>query len=171
VSRPPETDSELVRAQIGRAPRQPWRVAVRCPHGHPRVIASPSRLADGTPFPTTFWLTCPLLIGAVGREESAGGVAAWEARLRTEPALAARAREAEDAYREARTAESGGEDACAGDGVAGVRRPGAVKCLHARVAGYLAGTGDPIGEAVAAKAPRVCDDDRCAKLVRAVEGA
>jgi uncharacterized protein len=164
-------ECELVRAQIGRVPRQPWRVAVRCPHGHPRVIASPSRLAGGTPFPTTFWLTCPLLVDAVGREESAGGVAQWEARLHAEPALTARAREAEEAYREARAAESGGVDACGDAGIAGVRRQGAVKCLHARVAAYLAGTGDPVGEGVASGMPRACDDERCARLARTVEGA
>lgn len=160
------TEERVVRDQIGRPPRSPWRVAVRCPHGHPSVIASPSRLADGTPFPTTFWLTCPLLADAVAREESAGGVTAWEARMRRDPALVVREREAQAAYRTARAAESGGEDACGDAGVAGVRRPGSVKCLHARVAAYLAGTGDPVGEGVARTLPDMCEDGRCGHCSR-----
>lgn len=159
-------EEHVVRRQLGRAPRSPWRVAVRCPHGHPRVIASPSKLADGTPFPTTFWLTCPMLVDAVGREESAGGVAAWESRVRSDPALIVREREAQDAYRAARAAESGGEDACGDAGVAGVRRPFDVKCLHARVAAYLAGTGDPVGEGVARGLDDQCDDERCGRPPR-----
>ncbi|HEY5506960.1 MAG TPA: DUF501 domain-containing protein, partial [Coriobacteriia bacterium] len=44
---------------------------VRCERGAPAVIAVAPRLADGTPFPTAFWLTCPRLVEAVGALESA----------------------------------------------------------------------------------------------------
>ncbi len=157
-------DEAVLAAQLGRPPRAPWRVAVRCPHGHPRVAVSPSRRADGAPFPTTFWLTCPKLVEAVGDVESAGGVAEWEARLRDSRDLRERERAARAAYVQARTAESGGSDACDGAGIAGVRRDGAVKCLHARVAAYLAGIDDPVGEGVAAGLPEVCADERCREL-------
>jgi hypothetical protein len=159
---PPE--AAVVSAQLGRAPREPWRVAVRCPHGRPRVIASPSQLAGGDPFPTTFWLTCPLLAEAASQLESAGGVALWEARIAHDPALAERALRADGAYRDARAVESGGVDACAEVGVGGVAKPLTVKCLHARLAAFLAGVGDPVGEGVALEVPVACEDGRCARI-------
>lgn len=171
MDRPPGPDAALVAAQIGRVPRSPWRVAVRCPHGYPRVIASPSCLDDGEPFPTTFWLTCPTLLEAVGRVESAGGVVEWEARLRTEPLLAERARTAAASYRVARAFESGGEDRCGDVGIGGVADPARVKCLHARAAAWLAGMGDPVGEGVLRGVPNACEDGRCARLLAPIEGA
>lgn len=157
-------DEAVLRAQLGREPRQPWRVAVRCPHGIPRVIACPSRLADGTPFPTTFWLTCSATVEAVGAIESAGGVAAWDARLRDDAELRRRDRASAEMYVAARIAESGGTDACAGTGIAGVAEDGGVKCLHARVAAYLAGIDDPVGEGVMSALALECDDERCREL-------
>jgi len=44
-------DDRIVAWQLGRPPREPWRVCVRCEFGYPQVIASPSRLDDGKPFP------------------------------------------------------------------------------------------------------------------------
>jgi hypothetical protein len=158
------SDEREVTAQLGRPPRRPWRVLLRCPHGRPRVIASPSRLADGSPFPTTFWLTCPVYIETVAEVESAGGVCDWESRLRDDPMLALRARAATGAYVTMREIESGGADACGGAGIGGVRREGSVKCLHARVAAFLAGIDDPVGEGVAASLPDACDDERCREL-------
>ena len=38
-------DDAVVAAQIGRGPRGPWRVATRCPYGHPS--SSRSRAASG----------------------------------------------------------------------------------------------------------------------------
>lgn len=162
-------ETALVAAQIGRPPRSPWRVAVRCEHGFPQVIVSPSLLEDGTPFPTVFWLTCPALVRAVDDAESESGTDAWALRLATDVGLAERAIEADVAYRFARTAESGGTDACEHTGVAGMRHPLRVKCLHAHVAAYLAGTGDPVGEGVLMDVALECDGVRCAKLARCLK--
>jgi hypothetical protein len=161
-------DSELVATQTGRPPRTPWRVAARCRFERPTVIASPSRLDDGTPFPTLFWLTCPHLAEKVAALESAGEAARWARRATEDPQLAAELRAADAAVREARAAESGGEDACASVGLAGQRDPLGVKCLHAHVAAALAGIADPVGAGVLSATPRECSDDRCARLA---EGA
>ncbi|BCJ58540.1 hypothetical protein Jiend_19620 [Micromonospora endophytica] len=55
------TDADLaaVAAQLGRTPRGTQAVAHRCPCGLPDVVETTPRLADGTPFPTLFYLTCP----------------------------------------------------------------------------------------------------------------
>jgi hypothetical protein len=105
-------------------------------------------LHDGTPFPTTFWLTCPRLVEAVHVLESIGEHRTWAARAAADPDLAARLRAADRAYRACRAAEGGGDDPCTAVGVAGQADPLAVKCLHARVAAALAGIADPVGEGV-----------------------
>jgi hypothetical protein len=157
-------EEAVVAAQIGRPPRAPWRVVVRCAYGHPRVIASPPRLADGTPFPTTYWLTCPLLVSEVGEVESAGGADVWTRRVERDRRLARLLGMADAAYRVARSEEGGGEDPCADTGIAGTRDPRRVKCLHAHVAAYLAGIPDPVGEAIAAGLTDRCQDERCAGI-------
>ncbi len=153
----------VIEWQTGRRPRTPWRVARRCPFGHPSVIVSPSLLDDGTRFPTWAWLTCPHLSQAASGAESSGELGAWNARIASEPVLAARLARAEKALVVKRAQEGGGSDACAGDGIAGQRVPGNVKCLHAHVALFLAGVADPIGEEIVAKATETCGRDRCSR--------
>ena len=158
-------DEPLVASQLGRVPREPWRVPARCRFGRPTAIVSPSRLADGTPFPNYAWLTCPHLAEQVAARESAGDVAAWAARAASDESLAAALRAVDARVRELRAAESGGVDACSSVGIAGQRDPLGVKCLHAHVALSLVGVSDPVGESFLASASRECDDDRCAALV------
>lgn len=104
------------------------------------------------------------MIEAVSDIESAGGVAEWDERLADQPLLKALAREAETAYRAARTVESGGVDACGETGIAGIGPTGGVKCLHARVAAALAGVPDPVGLGVLKTLPTACEDELCAEL-------
>lgn len=155
----------LVTAQVGRTPREPWRVAARCGFGYPTVIVSPSRLADGTPFPTWAWLTCPWLTEETSALESAGACARYTDLLRESPALAERMRALDASVRECRARESGGVDECAPVGLAGQRDPLGVKCVHAAVALSLAGLDNPIGDDVLAGLPDDCGDGRCASLV------
>ena len=160
----------MVARQLGRDPRGTWRAASSCEYGYPRVIAVGPLLEDGSPFPTTFWLTCPHLVEVVHALESAGENRAWTERVSADPALATRLRDADRAYRDARREEGSGEDPCTTVGVAGQSDPLAVKCLHARVAAELSGTGDPVGEGVLARLaadgmPIACDDVACGRAV------
>lgn len=159
------TDRLVVAAQLCRAPREPWRVAVRCRYGFPSVIASPSRLDDGTPFPTLYWLTCPWVAEGAASEESAGATSRWAERAATDPALAAGLHAADAALREARARETGGDDPCATVGIGGQRDPLGVKCLHVHAAAYLAGIDDPVGCAVVGNTGDACPDERCARFV------
>lgn len=158
-------ESALVAAQTGRRPREPWRVAARCRWGYPTVIVSPSRLADGTPFPTYAWLTCPHLARVIAERESGGGAAHWASRAKSEPDLAEQLRAVDDAVRALRERESGGADDSQ-TGIAGQRDPLGVKCLHAHVALALVGVDDPIGRAELGDIETDCDDARCARLKR-----
>ena len=158
------SEADLVALQLGRAPRDAWRVAARCVYGLPTAIVSPSLLSDGTPFPTYAWLTCPWLAEQIGGLESAGAAAAWTARAQTDSALAAELRATDARLREARRSESGGTDACESVGLAGQRDPLKVKCLHAHAALELVGIHDPIGRAVLCEIESVCPDRRCGTL-------
>jgi hypothetical protein len=160
-------DADILALQLGRPPRGRWRVVSRCAFGRPRVIAMASRLEDGAPFPTAFWLTCPHLSEAVAALESAGATAEWTLRIAADTRLATAALSADAAYRAARAAEGGGGDACPDVGVAGQADPLVVKCLHARLAARLAGIDDPVGEGVIAELEAgpgtECGDDRCGR--------
>jgi hypothetical protein len=156
-------DTARVVAQIGRVPRAPWRVEVRCSYGAPSVIATAPVLEDGSPFPTLYWLTCPFLLDVAARAESEGHVSAWADRLAEDHVLADRMRAADREYRSRRAAEPG-RDPSSGVGIAGQRDPLATKCLHAHIAAALAGIDDPIGTALTDQAGRECADFRCRLL-------
>lgn len=160
------SDQDVVALQLGRPPRGSWDVAARCDQGLPSVIAVAPLLEDGTPFPTTFWLTCPRLVAEVGGLESSGEHREWALRATDDPGLAMLMLEADAAYRAARTRAGGGVDPCARVGVAGQADPLTVKCLHARVAAALGGIDDPVGRAVLERlapgsALRPCDPGLC----------
>jgi uncharacterized protein len=124
-------------------------VAHRCPCGLPDVVETSPRLADGTPFPTLYYLTCPRASSAVGRLEAAGLMREMADRLRSDPALATAYRSAHEAYL-ARRAELG--DVPEIDGVSAGGMPNRVKCLHSLLAHSLAaGPGvNPFGDEVRA---------------------
>ena len=81
-------DLRIIREQLGRVPRGVVDIAHRCACGAPDVVRTEPRLPDGTPFPTSYYLTCPRLASAIGTLESEGVMREMEARLQTDPALA-----------------------------------------------------------------------------------
>ena len=91
-------DRTTITAQLQRPPRDVAGVAYRCPCGKPAVVATPPRLSDGTPFPTTYYLTCPRANAACSTLESTGVMAEMAGRLHTDPQLAERYRDAHAAY-------------------------------------------------------------------------
>jgi len=140
-------DRDAVAAQLGRPPRGARAVAHRCPCGLPDVVETMPRLADGTPFPTLYYLTCPRATGAVSALESAGMMREMSARLASDPELAAHYRQAHERYLSRRDAiEPVAEIA----GVSAGGMPTRVKCLHVHLAQSLAeGRGaNPFGDEV-----------------------
>ena len=84
-----EDDRRAVAAQLEREPRGVVGVAWRCPCGDPGVIVTLPRLPGGSPFPTTYYLTCPVVASRIGTVEASGEMAAMTARLAADPDLAA----------------------------------------------------------------------------------
>lgn len=141
-------DSSIVAVQIGRPLRADSRVVARCHLDLPVVIEVPPLLDDGTPFPTRYWLTCPLAVRRIGRLESVGGVKRMEARARVDPEFRERLSSAHRRYAEERDADlPPGADPRPSGGVGGATV--GVKCLHAHYADTAAGNDNPVGELVA----------------------
>jgi len=147
TSGPSDADLEAVGRQLGRPARGVHHVAHRCPCGLPDVVATEPRLPDGTPFPTTYYLTCPRATSLIGTLEGSGEMREMEARLRDDPDLAAAYRAAHEAYLADRTA-LGDVPEIAGVSAGGM--PDRVKCLHVLAAHALvAGPGvNPLGDEV-----------------------
>jgi hypothetical protein len=173
-----EDDVLAVAAQLGRSPHPLSRVTVRCPYGFPAAVEDLPYDAGGAPFPTLHYLTCPTFVAAVSRLESAGGVRRWARRAAADAALHRSLVAAAAVTRRRRrllAARSGAPMRDAGaslsTGVAGVRDPVAVKCLHAHVAHALSHPAYLFGQAVAAEVAQPwCDDRRCEGLVLAARG-
>jgi uncharacterized protein len=140
-------DLAAVAAQLGRPPRAVRTVAHRCPCGLPTVVQTAPRLADGTPFPTVYYLTCPRAVAACSALEAAGVMREMTARLAEDPELAARYQAAHAGYLAHREAIAAVPEI---EGVSAGGMPGRVKCLHALLAHALAaGPGtNPFGDEV-----------------------
>jgi hypothetical protein len=140
-------DEAAIEAQLGRAPRSIHDNGHRCPCGNPDVVTTEPRLDDGTPFPTTFYLTCPRAASRIGTLEASGLMQEMQDRLSSDEELAAAYQAAHERYLEART--SIGEVAeIAGISAGGM--PDRVKCLHVLAGQALAqGRGvNPLGDEV-----------------------
>ncbi len=141
-----DSDRQVVTTQLGREPRGMVAVAHRCPCGSPDVVRTLPRLADGTPFPTTFYLTCPKAAAAISRLEGAGVMREMTARLSDDPKLAEKYRQAHNDYLHRR--DQLGDEVPEIAGVSAGGMPERVKCLHALVGHSLAaGPGvNPFGD-------------------------
>ena len=112
--------------------------------------------ADGEPFPTTYYLTCPRLVAAIARLEAAGGVERWSAELERDPDLAADLERATAEQRRLRAELAAGrvgrdQGSSLELGIGGSANPRRIKCLHAHAAYALARPGHLLGERILAE--------------------
>ncbi|MFI2753402.1 DUF501 domain-containing protein [Cellulomonas sp. P22] len=155
-----EHDLEVLAEQLGRPPRGVVGVAARCVCGRPLVVRTAPRLDDGTPFPTTFYLTCPPAVGAVSTLEASGLMKELTARLQEDEELAAAYRRAHEVYLTQREALGHVEEIA---GISAGGMPTRVKCLHVLVGHALAaGPGvNPIGDEALVLLRDAWRPDRC----------
>lgn len=161
-----EADLALVRDQLGREPTIPFVVVARCTGGHPLVIRDAPLDADGAPFPTTYWLTCPDAVRHASRLESDGAIARLNERYEADPVFraqvdAAHQEAAEDRARDLPVAGTWG-------GVGGTRR--GVKCLHAHYANHISGGDDVVGRWVAERIEPVHPEQRPGRVAAIDQG-
>jgi hypothetical protein len=152
TGQPDSADLQAVGAQLGREPRAIHEVGHRCPCGLPDVVTTLPRLPSGTPFPTTFYLTCPRAASRIGTLEGSGLMKEMEARLSSDPDLARAYAEAHEHYLAARAelGRAAGQDVPEIEGVSAGGMPDRVKCLHVLAGQALAqGRGvNPLGDEV-----------------------
>ena len=165
ISDATERDWKVVSAQLGRPARDIVAIAARCACGNPTVVQTKPRLADGTPFPTVYYLTHPGATAAVSTLEATGLMVELQDRLAVDEALAAAYRAAHEAYIRDRDQVAAACELEPVDEISGISAGGMpvrVKCLHALVGHSLAaGPGvNPVGDI----ALELCSwsPDRCA---------
>ncbi len=138
-----QADLDAVAQQLGREPRGVLEIAYRCPNGEPAVVKTAPKLPDGTPFPTLYYLTHPVLTAAASRLESSGLMREMTERLAQDPELAAAYLRAHESFLAERDAIESLGTTFTGGGM-----PDRVKCLHVVMAHSLAkGPGvNPFGD-------------------------
>jgi uncharacterized protein len=136
-----EDERAVVSAQLGRPARGNPAVVHRCVFGLPTVVRVDPRLEDGTPFPTTFWLTCPVMRSRVGTLEADHAMVGLNERLAADEELAASYRAAHERYVAFR--DELDEPLTGAPGAGGM--PGHIKCLHVHAAHTLATGDNPVG--------------------------
>ena len=138
-------DLEALAEQLGRVPRGVVAIAARCVCGRPTVVRTAPRLDDGTPFPTSYYLTHPAAVKGCSTLEAEHLMDDFNERLAADESLAAAYAAAHEDYL-GRRAELGRAEEI--DGVSAGGMPVRVKCLHALL-GHALATGpgvNPIGD-------------------------
>lgn len=166
---PTQSDLDTLSLQLNRPVRDVVEIPARCVCGNPLVAATAPRLSNGIPFPTTYYLTHPVLTAAASRLEAAGLMNEMTERLGTDTGLAAAYHQAHEGYIAAR--EAIGERAGTGPvpeiaGISAGGMPTRVKCLHVLIGHALAaGPGvNPLGDEALAGVAQwwTADECRCA---------
>ena len=111
------------------------------------VIENHPRLEDGSPFPTLYWLTCPILIKRASTLESEGWMEQLNERLVSDHPLQQRLGAAIASYKEARDRHEVLDPSPAPPGGG----PERVKCLHSHAAHQLVAP-NPVGALVLSQA-------------------
>jgi hypothetical protein len=112
------------------------------------VVETGPRLADGTPFPTLYYLTCPRATAAMSRLEAAGVMRQMQQRLAEDAELRTAYQAAHRDYlaRRAEAARAAGVAPLPPGTQSAGGMPDRVKCLHALAAHELAVPGaNPLG--------------------------
>ncbi|GAA1497334.1 DUF501 domain-containing protein [Paeniglutamicibacter kerguelensis] len=148
---PSEQDLDTLSRQLNRPVRDVVEIGARCVCGNPLVATTAPRLSSGIPFPTTYYLTHPVITSAVSRLEAAGLMIEMNAELGEDADLARAYELAHQHYLAVRDAI--GERSGTGPvpeiaGISAGGMPTRVKCLHVLVGHSLAaGPGiNPLGD-------------------------
>ncbi len=161
-SRPEVTpeDLEVLQEQLGRPARGVVGIAARCVCGRPLVVHTAPRLPDGTPFPTTYYLTSPGAVAGASTLEANSVMKEMSERLTQDEELAAAYARAHEHYLAARESLGHVEEIA---GISAGGMPVRVKCLHVLVGHALAaGPGvNPLGDEALVMISGSWRADRC----------
>ncbi|MFU0464230.1 DUF501 domain-containing protein [Gardnerella vaginalis] len=160
-----KADKDIVKRQLGRFPRGMVAVGARCVCGRPLAVITRPCLEDGTPFPTTCYLTSPEAVKAASHLEAQGFMKECNDLLNNNEDVAKKYEQAHKAYLEFRKELANrlndSEEHIKNMSAGGM--PVRVKCLHALMAQSLVmGKGvNPIGDMVLNKISSEFSPDVC----------
>jgi hypothetical protein len=152
-------DIRIVSAQLGRPARDVIGIPARCVCGAPTVVATAPRLADGTPFPTLYYLTHPAATAAISELEATQVMNEFSAVLAADEQMQEQYRLAHEGYIADRNSILVVPEL---DGISAGGMPVRVKCLHA-LAGHSLSVGEginPIGDLALERcswSPTICE--------------
>lgn len=155
---PTAEDIRLVSAQLGRPARDVIGIPARCVCGAPTVVATAPRLADGTPFPTLYYLTHPAATAAISELEATQVMNEFSQVLAEDEGMQTAYLLAHESYIADRESILVVPEL---EGISAGGMPVRVKCLHA-LAGHALSVGpgiNPIGDLALARCawtPTVC---------------
>lgn len=163
---PTDADIAAVTAQLGRPARDVVGIAARCVCGNPTVVSTAPRLADGTPFPTFYYLSHPAATIAASTMEAEQLMVEFTAMLAEDPTLQSAYEAAHRAYLADR-AHYG--EVTEIEGISAGGMPVRIKCLHALMGHALAaGPGvNPVGDLALARSSWSPDRCVCAPVTTA----
>jgi hypothetical protein len=154
-----ERDIAIVSAQLGRPARDVIGIPARCVCGAPTVVATSPRLADGTPFPTLYYMTHPAATAAMSDLEATHVMVEFGDMLSADATLQTQYAAAHEQFVADRESILVVEELA---GISAGGMPERVKCLHA-LAGHALAAGpgvNPIGDLALARgdwSPEVCE--------------
>ena len=160
-----KADKDIVKRQLGRFPRGMVAVGARCVCGRPLAVITRPCLEDGTPFPTTCYLTSPEAVKAASHLEAQGFMKECNDLLNNNEDVAKKYKQAHKTYLEFRKELANrlndSEEHIKNMSAGGM--PVRVKCLHALLAQSLVmGKGvNPIGDMVLNKISSEFSPDVC----------
>lgn len=160
-----KADKDIVKRQLGRFPRGMVAVGARCVCGRPLAVITRPCLEDGTPFPTTCYLTSPEAVKAASHLEAQGFMKECNDLLNNNEDVAKKYEQAHKTYLEFRKELANrlndSEEHIKNMSAGGM--PVRVKCLHALLAQSLVmGKGvNPIGDMVLNKISSEFSPDIC----------
>ena len=141
-------EKQTVEIQLDRKIRSRIDIVAKCHFDLPIVVDVPKNLDDGTPFPTMYWLTCPMYVKKVSTLESNGMVKNLDKQLVDNKKLNKLWRKRQKSYENERNKKykSLPNIISPNGGVGGTTK--SIKCLHSHLADELVSGENVIGKVV-----------------------
>ena len=141
-------EKQTVEIQLDRKIRSRIDIVAKCHFDLPIVVDVPKNLDDGTPFPTMYWLTCPMYVKKVSTLESNGMVKDLDKQLESNKKLNKLWRKRQKSYENERNKKYKSllNTISPIGGVGGTTK--SIKCLHSHLADELASGKNVIGKVV-----------------------
>lgn len=141
----------ILQKQLSRPLTVDCQIVVKCPQGYPAVTENKPLDKEGRPFPTLYWLSCPLAVKKCAQLEAASLIKKVEQKLQTDERLRTAFLKGVSAYQQRREQlaaekKTALSEAFLKSGIGGSSNLLALKCLHAHLAHFLATGQNPVGE-------------------------